>query len=393
MRSKLFRATAALLLSGLISGFASSPPRRQAVAAPFQETRRSETLAPGIEHMEMVRTAGEHGTAADRWAIHILVIDPAQARLAAVRAMDEVVGAEPVSSLAARHGALAAVNGGYFRTTGIYRGEPAGLFASGGRVLSEPSGPRAELAVSNEGGRTRIFISQIEAKTAIVLESGTPRPVDGINRPRGTDEMILFTPEFHRTTLTGPGGIEAVIERGVVRAVHDHAGSAAIPADGCVLSAEGTSAGWARDRMKVGTRIEVRTDISADPALPFTPDFMIGGGPYLVRAGRPLGSAGAGLEKFSEDFIRNRHPRTAIGVRNDGRLVIVTVDGRRPGKSVGMTVDELAQLVAGLACVEAVNLDGGGSTTMVVGGKVVNLPSDPGGERPVSDALLVVRRD
>jgi hypothetical protein len=205
--------------------------------------------------------------------------------------------------------------------------------------------------------------------------------------------MILFTPEFHRTTLTGPGGIEAVIERSRVTAVHDRAGSAVIPAGGFVLSAGGKSVEWVRGRLTVGVRTDVQTEIAADPELPFTPDFMIGGGPQLVRAGRALGSAGAGREQFSEDFIRGRHPRTAIGVRSDGRVVILTVDGRQPGKSVGMTVDELTELVGGLGCVEAVNLDGGGSTTMVIGGKVVNSPSDPGGERPVSDALLVRRRD
>lgn len=72
--------------------------------------------------------------------------------------------------------------------------------------------------------------------------------------------------------------------------------------------------------------------------------------------------------------------------------MIATVDGRQPQKSVGMTIDELTRLMVGLGCVEAINLDGGGSTTMVVKGKTVNNPSDPAGERPVSDALLVFRR-
>ncbi|NLH76279.1 MAG: phosphodiester glycosidase family protein, partial [Acidobacteria bacterium] len=84
--------------------------------------------------------------------------------------------------------------------------------------------------------------------------------------------------------------------------------------------------------------------------------------------------------------------RTAVGVRADGRLLLVTVDGRQPEHSVGMSIAELAALIGELGAVEALNMDGGGSTTMVVGGRVVNGPSDLTGERPVGDALLLVRR-
>jgi exopolysaccharide biosynthesis protein len=70
-------------------------------------------------------------------------------------------------------------------------------------------------------------------------------------------------------------------------------------------------------------------------------------------------------------------------------LVLVTVDGRQPRKSVGLTLEELAQLMIELGCREALNLDGGGSTTLVIRNRVVNSPSDQSGERPVSDALLI----
>ena len=73
-------------------------------------------------------------------------------------------------------------------------------------------------------------------------------------------------------------------------------------------------------------------------------------------------------------------------------LVLVTVDGRQPQKGVGMTIEELAKLMIELGCVEAMNLDGGGSTTMVIRNKIANSPSDATGERPVSDALLIVAR-
>ena len=97
-----------------------------------RETRQTETLAPGIEPLEIRRGDFSTDQGPDRWTIHALVLDSQRARLVLARAMDEMVGAETTSSLAARHGALAAINGGYFRTTGTYRGESVGGLITGG---------------------------------------------------------------------------------------------------------------------------------------------------------------------------------------------------------------------------------------------------------------------
>jgi exopolysaccharide biosynthesis protein len=109
-----------------------------------------------------------------------------------------------------------------------------------------------------------------------------------------------------------------------------------------------------------------------------------------VRDGRPAAAADPGI--YGPGFADARHPRTAVGVRADGRILLVTVDGRQPELSVGMTIAELATLLIELGAVEAVNMDGGGSTTMVVRGRVVNSPSDLTGERAVGDALLIYLR-
>jgi exopolysaccharide biosynthesis protein len=71
---------------------------------------------------------------------------------------------------------------------------------------------------------------------------------------------------------------------------------------------------------------------------------------------------------------------------------LITIDGRQPGRAIGMSFGELQALLARLGAIDALNLDGGGSTTMVVGGEVVNRPSDPTGPRPVSDAIIVIPR-
>jgi len=358
--------------------------------APPPDSRRVETLAPGVERLE-VRRGDFEAPGADRWTINVLVVDPGKAQLVLGRAQDAGVGTETTSSMAARLGAAAGINGGYFRTSGLYRGEPAGIMAVAGRILSEPSRRRPGLAVSNAGSRTRLAVVDMALRAEVVAARGAARrAVAGFNRPRLTDELIVFTHEFHRTTLTGPAGAEAVCARGRVQALHDATGSAEIPAGGWVVSGHGTSAAWIREHLTKGVPVELRTEAVLGPQPDFSPDFILGGGPRLLRAGRPAVDSDPG--RYDPGFAEARHPRTAVGLRPDGRILLVTVDGRRPGRSVGMTIAELTALLAELGAAEAINMDGGGSTTMVAGGRIVNSPSDPTGERPVGDALLVLLR-
>lgn len=115
---------------------------------------------------------------------------------------------------------------------------------------------------------------------------------------------------------------------------------------------------------------------------------MVGGGPVLVRDGEVVVGDG---EAFGEAFITDRHPRTAIGITADGKLVMAVVDGRQPGLSIGMGLQEFGEFMKARGCVSAMNLDGGGSSTMTVRDEVVNFPSDAGGPRSVSNALVVRR--
>lgn len=115
----------------------------------------------------------------------------------------------------------------------------------------------------------------------------------------------------------------------------------------------------------------------------------VGGFPDLVDGGRRVGDLEVGERPT---FAAARHPRTAVGYDSRaGRLWLVVIDGRQPPHSAGMTLPELADLVEALGADEALNLDGGGSTTMIVTGRTVNRPSDPTGERPVVNALALVR--
>ena len=265
------------LVAGLILGPAGSKTSgarpveiRPAPASQIAETRRSEILSPGIEYLEIKRGDFTSPEGNDRWTIHVLVLDPSRVRIETAIAMDEIAGAETTSSISARRGALAAVNGGYFRTTGTVRGEPMGLLVAGGRYLSEPNPGRSVLALTNEGSRTRFAFARVDFKAEIMIDGAATRILDGINRPRDANEVILFTPEFHRTTLTAPDGLEAVIRAGRIIDIFDGRGSASIPADGSILSFAGT----ARDG-RSGLFAQVSGSISeptfqAKPPFPFS---------------------------------------------------------------------------------------------------------------------------
>lgn len=381
--------TFALLLAAAISLHAQEPSTQSSKPT---DQLKSEVIAPGVEHLQIIRGYKSEKEAIGPWLINILRIDPAKARLRLVHAMDEAVGLETVSSMATRYGALAAVNSGYFRTTGTYRGDSVGVEVLDGKILSEPNNVRAAAGLIQKDRKQELIFGHLKFTGEIVARA--KHGINGLNRPRGENEMIVFTPEFHRTTLTGPGGLEIIIRRGRVVELRDLKGSSVIPADGFVISTSGAAREWALKNLRRGARVQLNLNLSpveTEQADSWKQaDSIVGGGPQLIKQGRVEITNAA--EKILPSFVIDYHPRTAIAKLKSGQILLVTVDGRQPGESVGMSLTMLADLLLEFGAVEAINLDGGGSTTMVIKNKLVNKPSDATGERPVSDAILVYPR-
>jgi hypothetical protein len=220
------------------------------------------------------------------------------------------------------------------------------------------------------------------------------RRATGINRARGEADLIVYTPEWGRTTLTDASGVEAVVVDGRVTDIRRGGGATPIPDDGYVVSASGAPAAWLTTALSPGLEV-ARTMRVADPARPARPMPMEGcsytsAGPVLMRTGQVVTDFSP--EGFVDTFTAYRHPRTAVGISEDrSTLYVVVVDGRQPGVSVGMTLHELAGFLASLGAHEAYNLDGGGSSTFVVDDQVMNHPSD-GRERRRCDAILFLPR-
>jgi exopolysaccharide biosynthesis protein len=380
-----------LLLAAAISLHAQEPSTQSSKPT---DQLKSEVIAPGVEHLQMVRGYKSEKEATGPWFINILRIDLNKVRLRMVHALDEAVGLETVSSMAARHGALAAVNSGYFRTTGTYRGDSVGVEVLDGKLLSEPNNIRAAAGLIERDGKQELIFGHIKFEGQLVAGAEAKHAIDGLNRPRADNELVIFTPEFHRTTLTEPSGLELVVRRGQVVELRDQKGSSAIPADGFVISASGAAREWALKNLWRGARVQLNLNLSpveteqADSWKQATS--IIGGGPQLIKAGRVEITNAA--EKILPSFVSDGHPRTAIARLKSGQILLLTVDGRQPGESIGMSLTMLADLLLEFGAVDAINLDGGGSTTMVIRNKLVNKPSDATGERPVSDAILVYPR-
>ena len=146
------------------------------------------------------------------------------------------------------------------------------------------------------------------------------------------------------------------------------------------------------------TRLLIRPRLLTRKRALATPEgtYVVNGGPLLVRDGRERitqrrdGFVHPGEPSFEYGWFVKRNPRTFAGVDARGRLVLVTVDGRT-SRDLGLSIPEAADVARSLGLVDAINLDGGGSTTMVVDGRVISRPSDSTGERPVGDALVIGR--
>ena len=324
--------------------------------------------------------------------VMLLRLQPGSGVLRAALANDEVVGTETVADVAGRHGAVAAINAGFF----LPNGDPAGLFKMDGRLISDTRRPRGAVAVIRSAEGTRLLFDRVtgSASLSIHRQSGrsTRVPIDGIDTTRLRGRLMIFTPAYHDHTGTAAGGLEWILtgRPPAISAGPLEGGRTPIPEAGFVLSYGGRSPPAALRTLRPGMRVDViqrLTPRDGDAGEWSRANDIVGGAGLLARRGRYIGDWTA--EVLTPGFAETRHPRTMIGVASDNTVWLAAVDGRQPAHSAGMTLRELQALARRLRLTDALNLDGGGSTTMWVDGQVVNRPSDAAGPRKVSDALLV----
>lgn len=400
--------------------------------ASHAQTATTKRLADGVTLVQQIETDPP-------LAIDELIVDPSRPGVRIATALgqgtitgptgDIFKGRGSVTQAQITNGAVAAVNGDFFPFTG----DPLGVGITDGRLYSEPySAGRAAVGVEADG-HTLLFdilgyLGDLQAS------DGDRYALGGVDRMvSSTDlsDLVVFTQDYGPVSGGRMGGTEVVLGnvnlplsidklmKGTVRQVIVGAKAATpIPADGVVLSAPpgGPAAAFLNGNFHVGDTVEFLCAVAPRPdvqdalklalappdigGLPSRGDFdlnrravdwatvtqAIGGGPQLVADGQV--SVDAAQEGFDDSFTNDPNPRTAIGQTADGKILLVTVDGRQT-LSKGVSLAQLAQIMRRLGAVNAINLDGGGSTTMAAKGMVVNWPSGTGAERPVADMVLV----
>ena len=357
------------------------------------------TLHDGVEYARV-----EHKIGNDPVKINLLRLDLRKVRLDVHHALDKAIGLETTSSIAKRKGAVAAVNAGFFRLDRTeFAGDAAGILVIDGNVWSESHDNRIAMRILNSDSRSEVWFDHLQIETRVSLDS-IDSNLSGINRQRKVDEIVAYTTDFGPSTLTEALGTEVVFSNcsvlpGCKVVVVERGGNSLIPKDGFVLSLGPNSReldGRFLERLKgshngLETRASLTSGLGGRPQFRLSPmDDITNGIPQLIKNGKI--DITWEREKASRSFVETRHPRTAVAKLKDGKFLMVTVDGRQPGVSVGMTLQELAEYILSLGATEAMNLDGGGSTTMYLDGKVVNTPSDKEGERKIGDAIVVTLR-
>lgn len=285
-------------------------------------------------------------------------------------ASEKVHARTKVNNIAVKSGAILAVNGTYFKPD---TGTPLGTLVINNEIIAGPIYERAALGIFENKFET----ARVAFRGKIITKKGDIN-VDNINQPgMSADHVLIYTPKWGvRSPATKKTSKHIAVKDNVAVSVSNY--PAIIPQNGFVVSGPEELLG----SVKIGD--EIVAQYSLNPGWNQA-KHIISGGPYLVKNGNVFVDVTA--EKLNA--VSGKNPRTAIGYTKDNVMIIVTVDGRKEGSS-GMTLNELANFMKSLGCIEALNLDGGSSTAMYVAGNVYS-GTGISGAVAVSNAVIVRR--
>jgi exopolysaccharide biosynthesis protein len=350
----------------------ATPTETKAPSTAFNEGTTQEEVRPGVLYTRVAKKR-----AAGPLIYHVLDLDPAdpRIRIALVQGKGYLGGLEALSGMAQWSGAAFAVNGGYFN---MQTGEPFDMVVADGLVVTRPDRYRGFFGMDKTG---RPVFSKPTVTLSVAVGGRPAYYVSHLNRAPGKGSVGVFDRRFGKHTGTADYRTEFIVDNGKVTDMIK-GGNAAIPENGFVISLDDKQ--WEKfgSKIKIGDTADLHITGNPDPS-------AISCG---VSAGPMLVSNGAAEKYLIEDFGRDsgivagRAPRTAAGVTHNGRLRLVVVEGRS-SISIGATLAELAEIMVSLGCISAINLDGGGSSEMIVDGHIKNNLN--GAERKLANAFVV----
>ncbi|MBQ7257435.1 MAG: phosphodiester glycosidase family protein [Abditibacteriota bacterium] len=300
-------------------------------------------------------------------------------------------GKESVSQIVEKSGALLGVNADFFIMEAFRDNLNFSLVK--GEIISEPQYNRSVMFIGRDN---HIFFDVPKLEMTAFMSDGTSFKITGINRNRNAGDIILYTDKFAPSTLNKYKAFDVVLNPVFGQRITPNSqityqvekllpNSINNPIEpGKVLLSSSLSTCPILEYLQIGDIITL--DVRMTTKEPFENIvFATGGGPMLVQNGSVNITSKA--ENFKADIAVGKAPRTAVGLSENGKeLILVTVDGRTK-ESTGMTLETLAKFMQNMGAYNAMNLDGGGSTTMSVLGLVMNYPSGIV-ERNVANALL-----
>ena len=327
------------------------------------------TVADGVKHIRMVKYINSRPVKINIVEVNTK-INP-NIEIAPQLASTDLKHRATIRTIAARNNSIAAVNGTYFKPQ---NGVPLGTLMINRKVYTGPIYNRVAMGIGNNEYK----MAQVQFNST--LKAGRENlKIDNINQPRMLSTyVLLYTKDWGQTSPTPPKyGVNIAIKDNKITTISY--GSTAIPENGYVIS------GPKAKLEPFFSAKKISLDIKMVPEWENV-NHIISGGPYLVKDGSVFIDVTA--QKLGA--ITGKNPRTAIGYTAENEFIMVTVDGREQA-SVGMTLGELARMMKEFGCVNAMNLDGGGSSVMYVNGRVVNNPAQKGGI-PISNALTISER-
>ncbi|MFA5478862.1 MAG: phosphodiester glycosidase family protein [Candidatus Muiribacteriota bacterium] len=308
---------------------------------------------------------------------HITKIDKNSGyRLRVVLADFKLISRETVSNISKKYNAKGAINAAYFAWTG----QILGTVIMNHRIISLPIYRRAVFCINSDDS---MFITVPDIKPYVEF-NGEKIPVEGINQKSFQNKTIVYTPEYGKNTLTDEHGIELTVINDTIVEIGSR--NAVIPPNGFVIAVRDNEILNIFEKARLFDPLKFK--ISMDPVMENV-KYAIGGGPNLLTDGEI--DITHIEENFKPNLVNQRAPRTVVGFDFEDNIFLVTLDGRQKDYSIGMTLKELAEWLKDYGLKNAMNLDGGGSSTLVLDGKVINRPSD-GRERKINGAIIIERK-
>ena len=325
------------------------------------------TIDEGIKHISIKKTINNRPVKINVVEIN-KTINPNIRFSPALATQDKLNSKSSIRTIAKKNNSIIAINGSFFKPQ---NGIPLGSLMIDGKLLTGPMYNRVALGIFDND----LLIDRVELNAQAVGESYTLK-IDNINQPRMLSTYVLiYTDEWGEYAPPSPQyGMQVAIKDGKV--VDFSTNKLQIPDGGYVIVGP-------KDKLT-----ELVSQKNVDIKLNTNPNWdgvkhIISGGPYLIKNNQVY----VDVAEQKLNSITGRNPRTAIGLTENKNVVLVTVDGREES-SIGMTLTELAKFMKEIGCVEAMNLDGGGSSVMYVNGSIVNNPSIKGGIA-ISNAFTV----